>query len=183
MWDQKDTIGAVILVGGMFLVWWIERALKRMRRPRFITDEHGERQRVIAWNRGQPVYDPKTWQQRVHEEAVVGRKRRSNLLGAFFLLAVVVGFGLWVGQYSHALMVLLLWGGGVGIIGLLAIGMPALVKEIAYQLGYQGMQGAKVLDAKPPPPPGRELVEQQKAHGDARVAGEAEALSLLRSKK
>jgi hypothetical protein len=33
------------------------------------------------------------------------------------------------------------------------------------------------------PQPGREVVEAQKAHGDARLAGEAEAVALLNSKK
>ena len=39
------------------------------------------------------------------------------------------------------------------------------------------------LIAQNRPQPGPEIVEAQKAHGDAQLAGEAEALSLLNSKK
>jgi len=41
------------------------------------------------------------------------------------------------------------------------------------------MDGAKVLDKKPGPLPGREIVENQKAHGDARLASESEAHAFL----
>jgi hypothetical protein len=47
----------------------------------------------------------------------------------------------------------------------------------------QTLTGTLKLIALSRPQPGREVVEAQKAHGDARVAGEAEALSLLNSKR
>lgn len=61
--------------------------------------------------------------------------------------------------------------------------VPPLFLELLYQAGYQGMQGAKVLDPQPTAQPGREIVAAQKAHGDAQVASEAEALSLLNPRK
>jgi hypothetical protein len=152
-------------------------------RPRYIIDERGERQRVIRWHRGQPVYDPKTWQQRIYEEAMVSRKRRLRILGSFGILIPWIGVAIWLGQYGSLFTYVMIWGGIIGIVQLLAIGVPALFQEILYQFGHQGIQGAKVLDRQPTAQPGRELVETQKAHGDARLAGEAEALSLLRSKR
>ncbi len=47
----------------------------------------------------------------------------------------------------------------------------------------QAIIGSLKIAAISRPVPGREVVEAQKAHGDARLAGEAEALSLLNSKK
>jgi len=175
-------LGAFVLVGtvagGLFNLW------RRRNRPRTIVDERGERQYVKTWNRGQPVYDPKTWQQRIFEEAALRTERRKAMLmsGPFV-------FGPLYGIYYAYVSQNIFWEMATYPLGALAVGMavmfflPAFFRELLYQTGYQGMQGAKVLDRQPTAQPGREVVETQKAHGDARLAGEAEALSLLNSKK
>jgi hypothetical protein len=167
-----------LLGAGVFLLlrWWRNR--------RYVTDERGERQRVIAWNRGQPVYDPKTWQQRVFEEVLVRRERRKWLFGTapFFLGPLALAYWTFTTEAG------VLWGGLSGLLLMssalpsMFFFIPALFKELLYQSGYQGMQGAKVRDKQPTAQPGREVVETQKAHGDARLAGEDEAVALLNSK-
>lgn len=175
--DKLQVLVFLLALGGVLLY-------SRFAKPRFIVDEHGERQYVKGWNRGQPVYDPKTWQQRIQEEALLRRERRGRILGALVILAPLGWFTWWlyswVGGFAIALVVI---GGGGSLLFMLAILIANVAKEIAYQSGYQGMQGAKVLDARPTAQPGREVVEAQKAHGDARLAGEAEAVRLLNSKK
>jgi len=172
------------LIGGAIIVALLLASHFGSRRRRYVIDEHGERQRVIAWNRGQPVYDPKTWQQRIHEEAILRRQRRMRLigLGPFCLGPAYAGY--WLFENSVAGTFLF---GAPMLFMAFAIGVryfiPDLFAEIAYQLGYQGMQGAKVLDRQPRVQPGREVVETQKAHGDARLASESEALSALNSRK
>jgi hypothetical protein len=160
------------------------RTWRRGKRPRFITDERGERQRVDQWNRGQPVYDPKTWQQRIQEEAILRRKRRRALLASVPMAVLFIVPGLWVlatfGIFGAYVGLGLLLGGAVV---LLKFVLPPLFMELLYLSGYQGMDGAKVLDRPPVTQPGREIVETQKAHGDARFAGEAEALDLLKAKR
>ena len=42
---------------------------------------------------------------------------------------------------------------------------------------------ASLIGRIKPKPPGREIVERQKAHGHAQLAGEAEAVALLKKKK
>lgn len=179
MANPNDDLGGYVLLAGIAGAIFV--AVRRRMRPRYITDERGERQRVISWNRDQPVYDPKTWHQRVFEEVAVRRERRKWLFGT---APLVIG-PLWLDYAANNWLL-----GGLG--GMLTVTsalpasfffIPALVKEVAYQLGYQGMQGAKVLDKQPTAQPGREVVETQKAHGDARLAGEDEALRLLASKK
>ncbi len=54
--------------------------------------------------------------------------------------------------------------------------------EFPYQLGFQWIKGAKVLDPEPDRP-GIKEVEEQKAHGDARVATEAEAIDMLTTRE
>jgi hypothetical protein len=173
------------LIGGAMFAAFIGWDIWKRRKPRYIIDEHGERQRVIAWNRGQPVYDPKTWQQRIHEEAILRRQRRFYLvISAPFVIGPI-----WLCVWAYDNTIALVWSAtfwlALFVAGPFAVRyfLPALFGEIGYQLGYQGMQGAKVLDRQPKVRPGREVVEEQKAHGDARVASEAEALKLLNSRK
>jgi hypothetical protein len=168
-----------VVVGVLVNLW------RRRNRPRTVVDERGERQYVRTWNRGQPVYDPKTWQQRIIEEAKLRRERRAILFmtGAATLGPIALAYyayqtssSLW-GALAGLLLVTFTLPFGIGFF------IPNLVKELTYLSGYQGMEGAKVLDRQPAAQPGREVVETQKAHGDARLAGEAEALSLLNPKK
>lgn len=185
--DNSDPGGAIagIIVIGFFGLLIYAAYWRAKNRPRYITDERGERQRVISWNRGQPVFNPKTWQQRVHEEAILRSKRRWIIVGT----APFVAGPIWLAYQAYT--------EGSGLMGAAAgplllyltlpIGLvwflPNLLKELLYLSEYQGMEGAQVLDRAPKAPPGRELVETQKAHGDAQLASEAEALALLNSKK
>ncbi|MDE2133322.1 MAG: hypothetical protein KGJ49_01845 [Alphaproteobacteria bacterium] len=164
-----------------YAAWW-----RAKYRPPYVTDERGERQRVIKWSHGIPVYNPKTWQQRVHEETILASKRRWAILGsAPFVLgpiwlayeAYTTGGNPWLGVAAAPLLLY-----GALPFGLLFF-LPNVLKELLYQSGYQGMEGAKVLDRAPKAQPGRELVETQKAHGDAQLASEAEAVALLNSRK
>lgn len=172
------TIGCFALL--VYAAYW-----RRKYRPRYVTDERGERQRVIKWSHGIPVYNPKTWQQRVHEETILGSKRRWAILGSapFVLGPIWLAYeaytqsNFWLGAAAGPL---LLYG---ALPFALIFFLPNVLKELLYQSGYQGMEGAKVLDRAPKAQPGRELVETQKAHGDAQLASEAEAVALLNSRK
>ena len=184
--DNSDPGGGIAAIftiavfGGLIalVIRWVRK------RPRYIVDERGERQRVVSWNRGQPVYTPKTWQQRIFEEATLRRQRRWEIVGS----APFVFGPAYLYYYAYTQQSMLLGGiGGILILSATLPGLfyflPALIKELLYQSDYQGMDGAKVLDAQPGPPPGKDVVESQMAHGSARVASEDEALALLKSKK
>ena len=56
--------------------------------------------------------------------------------------------------------------------------LPNLLQELLYQVGYQDMAGAKVLDPEVQRRGIQEIAEQ-KAHGDASLADEQEAMGLL----
>jgi hypothetical protein len=182
---DKDAAGGVFTAIALLGLLWYAAWWRAKYRPPYITDERGERQRVISWNRGQPVYNPKTWQQRVHEEAILRSKRRWAILGsAPFVLGPIwlaydayTGGNPWLGVAAAPLLLY-----GALPFGLLFF-IPNVLKELLYQSGYQGMEGAQVLDGAPKAQPGRELVETQKAHGDAQLASEAEAVALLNSRK
>jgi len=182
MSDPNGVVVAIIATAmGLGSAWSLWR---RRKQSRFITDERGERQYVQTWNRGQPVYDPKTWQQRIVEEAKVRRERRGVLLLTGIASLGPVALAAYAYQTDSSL-----WGALAGLLLVtftLPFGfwffIPNLLKELAYLFGYQGMEGAKVLDRQPAAQPGREIVEAQKAHGDARIASEAEAVSLLASR-
>ncbi|MBI3677358.1 MAG: hypothetical protein HY243_12165 [Proteobacteria bacterium] len=171
--DTDAVIAIVVFAAASIWAWWPKG-------PRFIVDERGERQRVDHWNRGEPVYNPKTWQQRVFEEATFKKQRRRKLLEAVITVAIILGIAVWAGPLLGGMIVLAAM--FVVPIPLAFFVIPPLWTEIRYQLGDQGIEGAKVLDKKPGPQPGREVVETQKAHGDAQLASEAEALTLLNSK-
>jgi hypothetical protein len=63
---------------------------------------------------------------------------------------------------------------------LVRYGFWTLPKEWAYQRGWQNLSGAMVIDPEPARA-GREDVERQKAHGDARIATEHEAIAAAAS--
>src|SRR5271156_4000052 len=102
--DDSNPIGAIF--GVLFLfgffgllgygAWW-----RNKYRPPYITDENGERQRVIKWSHGIPVYNPKTWRQRVHEEVLLRTERRKALLTVALVLGPLVGFGLWLREQNE----------------------------------------------------------------------------------
>lgn len=143
----------------------------------WIIDSTGERQKVDHLNRGQAIFTPTTRNQRLVEEATVKSQRRKDLAWA-------LAFGGGLGYLAYSLYKPDQWGlaalaGSFGGLFLLFGVLPRLIGELFYQLGYQDMKGAKVLDPEPKRP-GVEDVARQKAHGDASIAGEAEALNLLK---
>ena len=99
------------------------------------------------------------------------RATASGTLGTWAVVAVLVAGLIWLNQAWPA-------NGSVfqalifGIALLLAVGavVDALVATLKTALQFR-------------PQPGREVVEAQKAHGDARIAEEDEALFQLRSKR
>jgi hypothetical protein len=152
------------------------RLYRLARRQAFgwLIDEHGERQKVDYWSRGEPVVlHPTTRSQRIADEAhqktgrwlvIVG----CTLTGYPMLAAAIYGYG-------HP-------GDGWWVLPAFACIIPVLAsigmtfEEIKYQLGFQDMRGAKVLDG-PGRHPGADRARDQKAHGDARPATEAEVLA------
>ena len=143
----------------------------------WIIDAQGERQKVDHWSRGNAVYKPTSYSERIALEATLKVKRRWAIA-----LYGLPGAGLelcawWLHQTGHAGSALI-----VAILGAAPL-LPAawaLLVEIAFQMGMQDMPGAKVLDP-PPVRPGLRDIAEQKAHGDASFAGEDEALQLLQS--
>lgn len=172
---------------GAFLVGAILAWLALLRyRSRFgwFYDERGERQLINAVERGQLFFYPTTWTQRVLEEAATRKARRQGLcvLGAYLGIEALSIASLWGHTRDpSALAVMALVLGLVMAPVLLPTLFVLVVQEIAYSLNYQFMKGAKVLDAEPRPP-GLEEVMRQKAHGDARLATQDEALALLSRK-
>jgi hypothetical protein len=141
----------------------------------WIIDDRGERQKVEHLNRGTAVYESTTRSQRLVREALAKASRRKTLLWttpATIALVLVT----WhfrdprvLGEEITAGVLTLI----VGSVWLWSTG-----KEILYLLGYQDMDGAKVLDAAPQRA-GVDQVVRQKAHGDASVASEDEARNFL----
>ena len=180
--DEHSGVVVVVIVAAIIVAWIIASIFGR---PRTIVDERGERQYVKFWNRGQPVYTPKTWQQRVQEEAALRSKRNWTFLWSAPLTFGPLYLAYQAVEAHNPLLAIVTWPLALELalpVGLIFF-LPTLLQQILYEVGYQGMDGAKVTDKQPKPPPGRDLVETQKAHGDARLAGEHEAHALLNSKK
>jgi len=144
-------------------------------------DENGERQRVLAQNRGHVIYNPTTRNQRIIKEGSLRKHRRQTMAwNTCFILASILGSALaWNNMTDKVGAVIIIAIVGTGGVVAAILFLFELFWEILYLTGYQGMIGAKVLDPAVPPRPGLEQVYQQKAHGDARIAGAAEALTLL----
>lgn len=184
--DNSDPGGAifgVLFMGGLLALlgygaWW-----RNKYRPPYITDENGERQRVIKWSHGIPVYNPKTWKQRVHEEVLLRTERRKALLGVALVLGPLIGFGVWLRDQNEFWSNMVFALAAAALIPTLGQWLPPLIEELRYQFGDESMDGAPVTDKAPKSQPGREVVEAQKAHGDAQLASEAEAVALLSSNK
>jgi hypothetical protein len=145
----------------------------------WIIDSHGERQKVEHLNRGNAIFTPTTRSQRLVEEAASKDMRRKVLVvtlvlggGLSYLAVYLYNPAHWEYAVIPAVFggLLLLWA------------LPNLLGELLYQLGYQDMKGAKVLDPEPTRP-GIEDVAQQMAHGDATVADQNEALNLLNPRR
>jgi hypothetical protein len=173
--DLKDwhfIVGLALWFATQFLVHWIAQRNVLG----WIIDERGERQRVEFWNRGVAVYSPTTRDERLVNEAVAKTERRRTL-ALSLLFAAPLGCWAYLNLHSKDAV----WAIGAGLLAgavFLVQGAPALVREALYQLEFQDMAGAKVLDAKPERTSLRD-VAAQKAHGDAKVATEDEAVSIL----
>ena len=146
----------------------------------WFTDANGERQKVMHWNRGFPIYRATTRSQRLVEEAEMKQDRRTRLLWSTVTGWPLLYCARLLGQHGHHTLSVV--ANVVGGFIVLVVWLPFLFTELLYQLGYQDMQGAKVLDPAPYRP-GPEAVAQQKAHGDADIASEAEARDLLRGRR
>ena len=141
-------------------------------------DQDGERQKVDHWVRGQAIYSPTTWWQRIIEEGQLRDGRRA-VLGWSLLAAVPIGAGAWWIWREHpghpfaagALAVV------AGLIAVFLV-VPNLFIELVYLAGYQDMPGHQVRDAQVHQPDKYD-VAQEMAHGDASLAGEHEALGFL----
>jgi hypothetical protein len=162
-----------------FFLFSLQRVARRQALG-WIIDDNGERQKVTSWSRGHAIFTPTTRSHRIVQEAQLRDERRKSLLWSGVLGWGLAGFAwyAWPQIRSSDLMAML-FGlaclfGGTALLGW----FMHLLTELLYQSGWQDMAGAKVLD-HPPSRPGLEEVEQQKTHGDARVASEAEALALL----
>lgn len=150
----------------------------------WIVDERGERQKVIGEADGAVIHSQTTRDRRIIEAAQSALARRKGMAitagGLAFICAVLIYL-----TYHYSAndpgqpiigILLLLIGAAFAIVFL---GLVAF--EVLYHLGYQDMGGARVLDA-PVKHPGLDTVAAQRAHGDARVATEQEALAMLNSK-
>jgi len=157
----------------------------------WVIDETGERQKVEAIRGGKALYTPTSRQMREIEEVSVSVWRRTHLARFGALALVLAGIAYAAYDNLEALNRGSLLGAiGIGFGGLAAffgavillLVLILVAEELLYQCGFQDMKGAKVLDA-PPHRPGLREVAAQKAHGDARLAGEHEAQNILNPRR
>ena len=168
-------------VAGAVLFFFVQREMRKIALG-FVYDERGERQKVEIRDGDNFIFTPTSHHQRTIEEAVEKKTRRRDLIG--------YGIFGWGSAYitvlastsNSPMKFVFICIPGLLAATLLAIWLRSFFLEIAYQLGYQGMKGAKVLDPAPIRPGLRE-VAQEKAHADGRVATEDEAEALLMTKK
>jgi DMSO reductase anchor subunit len=165
--------------GGCLLMIAVLHHFARRLALGWIVDINGERQKILHIKNGNAFYKPTSRAQRLVEELDMARIRRRDFLvyGPVTALCGWLCWQAWTHWSSN------LWpplGIPAVVIGPFAglLFAITLITEIAYQLGYQDMKGAKVLDPVPTAP-GLQDVIQQKVHGDAQVAGPEEALDLL----
>lgn len=136
----------------------------------------GERQKVEFILRGEKFAKTTTRARRMVEEVVLRRERRLQLLWS-----TPVGWGLAYAAWWLYAPAGWGWAAGIGACAaffLLLVWLPATVIELLYLVGWQDMKGHRVT-SPPPVRPGIADVAEQKAHGDARFATQAEAAKLL----
>jgi hypothetical protein len=145
----------------------------------WIIDERGERQKVDHWNRGHAIFTPTTRSERIVKEGLRRNERRWRLAWSTPLFggAAWLTWHFYKGDSPFAAIVPGLFALMFGLIWI-----ETLISELLYIVGYQDMDGHKVLD-KPAKRRGVEDVSRQKAHGDATVASEEEALGFLNSRR
>ena len=163
-------VGAAAVAGLVF------HQIARRHAIGWVIDVNGERQKVLHWNRGYPVFVPTSRGQRIVEEAEMNHQRRRALLWST-LIAGSGYFGFYYLYDHHHVQ----WAGVSALVAMfvtVVAWLPMAVYELLYQIGFQDMKGAKVLDPEPYRP-GPDEVARQKVHGDADVATQAEARDLL----
>lgn len=113
----------------------------------WIIDASGERQKVERWNGGVAIVKPTTRAQRLIEQAGLRHIRRKGLLWSS-----IVGWPLaYVGHIliQHGQQAL----GDIAYVAslsaILIVWLPMAIYELLYQIGFQDMKGAKVLDPEP----------------------------------
>ena len=106
------------------------------------------------------------------EVSVALRRRKESMLATIALVLSAVGT-----FFAYAYEPWIGWVVAVTALGPSAAWWVSMtIAVIAYSSGAQFIPGAKVLDVEPPKP-GLADVVKQKAHGDARLASEAETLA------
>ena len=172
---QQALLFAALGVGGL-----IVRYVARRHALGWIVDSSGERQKVDHVNRGVPIYNPTTRAERLRVEAEKKSERRMVMLvwGALGGASAALYYNT-LHLPINGIVEL-----AAGISGLVCAGffLPPFAIELLYQTGYQDMEGHKVLDAEVERP-GLRDVASQKAHGDAAMASEAEAIAFLNPKR
>ncbi|HEY0466578.1 MAG TPA: hypothetical protein VGC79_20360 [Polyangiaceae bacterium] len=177
-WPQLTT-RKFLALAAVAAVLAVTQYAARLQARGWVIDERGERQKVNYWLGDTAIYTPTTRSQRVVDEGVTRQERRRNLFvgAAAFAASAAATWWIWI-YHQHDMLVLLF----IPAIGGLVYGAGMLVGqstlELLYLTGFQHMKGAKVRDPEPPKP-GLDEVRQQKAHGDAHLASEDEALALL----
>ena len=175
---QRAYLPALELAGLGAAIFAVAKFAKRQSYG-WIVDAQGQRQKVDDINRGRAIYHPTTWKERIIVEASEKQARRKNI-GWAFTWTVLLWAVAWSIYRENTIGDLIPLALGFAIVGCMSA-VPLLyllAKEIVYQSGFQDVQGAQVLDAQPIHP-GLDDVAGQKAHGDARVATEDEAVVIL----
>jgi hypothetical protein len=177
---QSNWLFALGCAAAVFIIFQLQQAAHRQALG-WIVDDSGERQKVKRWNRGHAIFTPTTRSTRIVEEAGVRDGRRkilfwNGLIGGGMAAGATY---LWMTNPKFSDFSLMLFG-ALAMVGgcLLLQWLGHFGKELLYQIGWQDMKGAKVLDRQPTRP-GLEDVLNQKVHGEGRVATLSEALSLL----
>lgn len=178
IWDHHTGVSKRqwAVYGAIAIVALILHQVARRHAIGWVIDARGERQKVQYWNRGNAIYMPTTRSQRIVEEGTMNHERRRALLWS----TVIAGSGYWgfYYLYHHHHVQWASVSALAAIFTTVVVWLPMAIYELLYQIGFQDMQGAKVLDPEPYRP-GPEDVARQKAHGDADVASEAEARTAL----
>lgn len=182
MEDKLTVVTALyFVVGGIAAIAGDVIIRRIIEGPPYFIDENGERQRIKGRNRGHFIYDPTTRPQRIVREYQVNKTRRRGLLVySAMLLPILYGTGWSLGlddataRWGLTIFLCLIgFGPAIGV-------LSCTFQEFIYQTGYQGMDGAKVLDPVAGQPAGLDEVLRQKAYGDPRIPTENEALAQLR---
>jgi hypothetical protein len=142
-------------------------------------DENGERQKVQDRKGDTVIYTPTSRDARITTEIRLRAHRRMTLL---WLTPITAGLVYLTLKFHHSgPRIDEVAAGAFAFLALLGW-VPVAFLELIYFVGYQDMEGARVLDPEVRRPT-IEDIEGQKAYGDAHVASEGEAVSALSSRR